>query len=170
MAVETVETKVVEGASEQTKQPEAPFKAFATEEEFNNTIKSERSKAKGEVLNELGLKSIDEIKERITKSTTLETKLTETESKYAALQEDYEVTKIGIKEEYRSEALTLAKAKVNTEMDLGAALKAVAEKMPMMVDAVKGVRKIGNDQSNKDGEAEAAALKASLQKKYPFIK
>ena len=37
-----------------------PFKSFATEEEFKKAIQSERSKAKGEILKELGVSSVND--------------------------------------------------------------------------------------------------------------
>lgn len=51
------------------------FKAFEKEEDYNKVIQSERSKAKGEILKELGYDKVADIKEILSKSITLEEEL-----------------------------------------------------------------------------------------------
>lgn len=75
------------------------FKSFENEEEFNKTVQSASSKAKGEILSELGIKSVAEFKDKYKgieeldalkgNLTEKEKLFTETKSAYDKLQEDY---------------------------------------------------------------------------------
>ena len=52
-----------------------------TEEDYNKAIKSEASKAKNELMKDIGIKNVQEGKDALTKSSTLETELNETKNK-----------------------------------------------------------------------------------------
>ena len=163
------------GGTTETKATETEaFKTFATEEEFNKAVKSEQSKAKNELMKDLGIKNVQEAKEVFAKVSQLETqitefqtKTTEWENKYTQVQEELVITQFNVKPELKEEALTLAKAKVTTEMPLNKALEAVVAKLPHLVDAQRKVQPIGGQQGKKD---EQNVVSDSLAKKYAFLK
>lgn len=156
------------GGAEVKEETKQPFKAFESEDDYNRTIKSERSKAKKEVLDELGIKSIDEAKTNLSKSATLETELNETKSKYQTLEQDYHLSKAGVKDEYKEEVITLANAKVNDETTFDKALEAVVEKMPF-VTGKPFQKQVGSQPGQKEETGEKTVTE-QLAKKYPWIK
>ena len=64
--IPTTETPPVVEPKVEAPKAETDFKTFKTQEEYDNAVKSERSKAKNEVLKEMGIKSVDEVKEKLT--------------------------------------------------------------------------------------------------------
>jgi len=151
-----------DGKGEETPK-EKPFKSFATEDEFNSAIKSERSKAQNLILKELGISSVKEGKETL--SNTKE--LSEYKEKYNKLQEDLIVTKAGVKEEFKEEALTLAKTYTSEEVNLEQALEKVIEKMPIMLGKEQGkFRQLGGTK----GDGQKEEISDAIAKKYAWLK
>ena len=151
---------------------EAPttFKAFTTEDEYNNSIKSERSKAKNEILVELGLTNVAEGKEALTKASTLQTEFEAATTKASKLEENLALTKLGIADTYAEEALALAKPKVNDKMDLTAALTEVSKKFPVMLGkTIVPAPGVGGERQEDISQADEGTLKANLKKKYPWL-
>lgn len=64
---EDVAEEVAETVTEEVAEAVKPFKVFETEEEFNRVLQSASSKAKGEILKELGINSVAEFKEQYKK-------------------------------------------------------------------------------------------------------
>lgn len=64
---EDVAEEVAEAVAEEVAEDTKPFKVFETEEEFNRVLQSASSKAKGEILKELGINSVAEFKEQYKK-------------------------------------------------------------------------------------------------------
>lgn len=139
-----------------------PFKTFATEEEYNNELKSTASKAKNELLNKIGVKSVDEATTKIAKGKESD----EIATKYVELQEEVIVTRLGIREEYKSEALALAKLNVKDDVTLEEALTGVVKKLPVMADPKRQV-KLGTEKTKEQQDDE---VKNGIKKKYPWIK
>jgi len=116
-----------------------PFKAFSSEEEFSKFTQSISSKAKGEILKEIGASNVGEVKEKLTKYVDLETyptKYTELETKYTELLQQNEkatndllLTKYNVHEDFQNEFLTLAKAGVNETVDIQKSAEALANKL-----------------------------------------
>ncbi len=158
-AVETIKSEVKPAVDNS-------FKKFATEDDFNNVVKSERSKAKNEVLTELGVSSLSDVKDKLTTASTLETDLTAIQAKYGELQENFELTKLGVKDEYRTEALTLAKSKITDDVKLADALKLVVDKMPVMASKITP-QKIGGEKTIEESKNQ---IMTDLSKKYPWLK
>ena len=156
------------GGTEVKEETKQPFRAFESEDDYNREIKSERSKAKKEVLDELGIKSINEAKTNLSKSATLETELNETKSKYQTLEQDYHLSKIGVKDEYKEEVITLAKARVDDETTFDKAVEAVVEKMPFMTG--KAFQKQVGSQPGQTEETGEKTVNEQLARKYPWIK
>jgi len=124
----TVENKTVEPASE--------FKA-PTEDEFNKAIQSASSKAKFAILQELGIKSVDEFKQlKATYETSIKdageirSKLETSEKEKKALTEDLATVKLGISDEYKEDFLTLVHSKVSDSKTFDEAAKEVLSKNP----------------------------------------
>ena len=126
------------------------FKAFATEEEFNEfvgkTTQSASSKAKGEILGELGIKSVSEAKEKFTKlselsdlSGTIETKdkaYAELETKFNTVNQEYELTKetlvlskYDVPETFKTHFKTLVKAGISDDKSIEDSAKEVFESL-----------------------------------------
>ena len=147
---------VVETPPETTTQP---FKAFENEEEFNKFTQSISSKAKGELLKEIGYNSVSDIKSVVEKGNQFDdisNKYTEVESKYKgaideaeALRIDLITTKYNISDEFKDEFVTLTKAKVNDDTDINKAAQSVYEKLSKSFfnEGKKPSIKIGGDSS-----------------------
>lgn len=145
-------------------EPTEPFKVFQTEEDYNKEIKSAESRGKFSILQKLEVKSIDEVKEKLNSTTTLQNELTETKNKYNQLTEDYSLHKANVAENYKEEVKTLAKSKMAEGVDFDTALKQVVEKMPFVTGkAFKGV--VGRESSTEGNEE--TQVKEKLAKKYP---
>jgi hypothetical protein len=143
------------------------FKTFATEEEFTNAVKSERSKAKNEILTELGVKSVDDAKAALAAKQELEA----VKLNVAQLQEQLVLTQNSVADAYKNEALTLARANLKEGVTLEAALKEVLVKFPNMVkptSVAKGIENVGID-STVAPKTEATIGK-NITTKYPWIK
>jgi chromosome segregation ATPase len=86
-AVEEVAEDVAEVVADAVK----PFKVFDTEEDYNKVLQSASSKAKGEILKELGINSVAEFKEqyeKVEQLTELSNTLTEAQSRIDSLVEE----------------------------------------------------------------------------------
>ena len=158
--------------AEQTKVETAPastpFKVFATEEEFTKAVQSERSKAKNEVLKEVGAKNLDELKGTIATGQTVAQEVSTYKAKAAQLEEQLAVAQVGVLPEYINEALVLAKAQ--TDKPLKDALASVIQKFPTMAHgSPKGVEAIGGEAKPKVEQHEGTFNK-QLTSKYPWIK
>lgn len=92
--VKTTDAGGIENVDNNAASKDVVFKAFATEDEYKREIQSERSKAKGEILKELGAEKVDDIRARISSIDTIkseyEQKLTEMQSKYDELTAEKE--------------------------------------------------------------------------------
>ena len=143
-----------------------PFKTFATEEEYNTALKSERSKGKGELLKELGVDKLETAKTAITKVQELETQLNTTKSEFQKAQEELVLLQVGVKEEFKNEALTLAKAQVKDGVDLKAALTTVITKLPSMAVPTGLKGNLGGESNSNQTKSEQDGINAELSKKY----
>jgi hypothetical protein len=172
---ETVEqpTAAPEASKETTQaQVDQPFKAFATEEEFNNFVKSTSSKAKHSILQEFETKSVDEGKQKMSQAEELQKDLQTAVTRLTQLEEENAVVKLGINDEFRDEALTLARAKVSDKKTLDAALQEVTQKFPnLLKGTVQGekIEKIGGEKTQVK-PSDANSIKDNLKKKYPWLK
>lgn len=86
-AVEEITEEVAEVVAEAVE----PFKVFNTEEDYNKVLQSASGKAKGEILKELGINSVNEFKEQFEKVeqfNELSQELTDIKSKVDGLVEE----------------------------------------------------------------------------------
>jgi hypothetical protein len=140
-----------------------------TEDELNKLLQSERSKAKGEILKALDIKSVDDGKQNLTKSEQLELNLKTALTKLEQLEEENAIVKLGVAAEFKEEALTLAKAKVNSTTNLQVALQNVVAKFPGFLanGSVKELPKVGADQGATPAPAsDTQKIIETLNKKY----
>lgn len=149
-----------------------PYKSFSSEEEYLNSLKSERSKAKNELLKEMGVSSVDEAKSRYKKADELESEVNTYKTKNSELQEKLVLTENGVKDDYAEEALSLAKSKVGEDKDLSTALGEVINKFPMMASKTQTTKpNVGGDKNDgKPDEDDQGKVKEGLKTKYPWLK
>ena len=179
-ATEVTETTKVEQptavqeASKETTQAQVaqPFKSFATEEEFNNFVKSTSSKAKHSILQEFETTSVDEGKQKMSQAEQLQKDLQIAVTRLTQLEEENAVVKLGVNEEFREEALTLARSKVSDSKTLDAALQEVTQKFPNLLKGVivqgEKIEKIGGEKTQVK-PSDANSVKDNLKKKYPWL-
>lgn len=159
-------------ATQETSPQQAPaaYKVFATEEEFTKALQSEKSKAKHEILQKLGIDSVDSGKENLTKAEVLEQDLSKAITRLNQLEEENALVRIGIQEEFKDEALTLARAKVTEDRNLEAALREVTKKFPNLLNQPEKpkekVGKVGAEKGVKQETTDAQRLLEDLNKRY----
>jgi ribonucleotide reductase alpha subunit len=88
---EDVAEEVAETVAEEVAKEIKPFKVFETEDEFNKVLQSASSKAKGEILKELGINSVAEFKEqyeKVEQLTEISNTLAEVQSRVDSLVEE----------------------------------------------------------------------------------
>lgn len=153
---------------EKTAQENQPYKAFSSEEEFNKFVKSQQSKAKNDILKALEAKSVDEGKQKLNESQQLKQELDATANRIAQLEEENAIVKTGVSEDYKDDALTLARAKVDDNTDLSSALAEVIKKHPHMAGKQNKPKdvKVGSDKGN-EPEQGKDDVKERIKQKYP---
>lgn len=147
-----------------------PFKTFETEEDFKKVIQSESSKAQYKLLQELGVDKLDDVKAWKASNEELATVKADKEAKDAKIAElstELTFTKLGVKDEFRSDLLALAKASVNEDTDFETATKAVVERHPHMIAAKKQSIVMGGDRGT--GKPDGEGTSEALRRKYPFL-
>ena len=156
--------------TEETKTPEQakPYKVFTTEDEYQKELKSAQSKAKNEILKSLGVNSVDDGKTNLTKAEQLEKDLQAAVTKLNGLEEENALVKAQVSEDFREEALVLARAK--TDLPLDKALAEVVKKFPNLQGkaAQKGLEKAGSEKTETPGNEDS--LNKDLMAKYPWLK
>lgn len=144
------------------------FKSYGSEEDYNKSVQSVSSKAKGEILSELGIKSVAEFKEKYKGAEELETlqsqltekesllgekttALTELESKYKEavnqkneLSETIVLSKYQVPDTFKEDFKTLVKAGVNEEKTFEQSAEEVYKRLN--ITQVKNKIQIGGDQ------------------------
>ena len=133
----TVETPPV--VNENTQTPVTPYKAFATEEEFDKYTQSLSSTAKGSILKDIGVANVQEAKDKLVKITELEgiqTKYTELEAKHTVVVAENELTKetlilskYDVPETFKDHFKTLVKAGVTVDKNIEDSAKEVFESL-----------------------------------------
>ena len=149
-----------------------------TQDEMDKLVQSSRSKAKNEILKDLGISGVQEFKEYTAKIKTdqaeVENKLSEYKNTKIALDsatQDLAIYKNSVNPEYKTEVLTLAQAKVSDDMNIEQAVQEVLKKTPFFAvgSAEQHVQnKVGVDRSTTTSKVSAVDIK--LQKSYPWLK
>jgi hypothetical protein len=186
MSEELQVTQATQAAPEENKQVEAtapketttptqnkqPFKVFDSEEDFQRELKSAESRAKNDILKRLNLNSVDEGTQTITKAEQLEQDLSKAFAKLQSLEEENALVKLGVQDEYKEEALTLARARKTEDKSLEQALKEVGEKFPDLLSPTKkGVEKLGSETTDQSpADISNDALSKYLQERHPHLR
>lgn len=171
---ETTEGENSTEKNEETSKESKPFKVYTTEEEYQKELKSAQSKAKNEILQKLGVNSVDKATSSLTEAEQMKKDLQLAMNKMGELEEKTAVAEANIAEDYRQDALTLAKSKVNDNTTLADALKQVVERYPNFSnqpkDTKKGVEKVGGDRSKENSPKGEDQLAKELSSKYSWLK
>lgn len=145
-----------------------------TETELNKRIQSASSKAKNELMKELGINSVKDFQDlktnyetAINTKTSLEENINTLNQEKNKLSEDLLLTKLGVSEEYREDLLTLAKSKVDNEHSLEDVSKSLLEKFPQF-KATKETIKMGTEKA--EIKQDTPPVDTELSKRFPWLK
>ena len=145
-----------------------------TEVELNKRIQSASSKAKNELMKELGINSVKDFQDlknnyetAINTKTSLEENINTLNQEKNKLSEDLILTKLGVSEEYREDLLTLAKSKVDNEHSLEDVSKSLLEKFPQF-KGVKETIKMGTEKA--DIKKDKPPVDDEMARKYPWLR
>lgn len=148
-----------------------PFKSFATEEEFKKAIQSERSKAKGEILKELGVSSVNDFntlkskyEDAIKDKDTINNNMTKLESDFKALQEKNILLELNVDDKYADDTLTLARTRVSETTDLKTAVEEILTKNPNWKSQTSAI-KFGIDKSDSEAESPEETTRRNILSK-----
>lgn len=168
----TTEVKATAPQETAPTQAKEPYKVFDSEEDFQRELKSAESKAKNDILKRLNLNSVDEGTQTLTKAEKLEQDLQMAFDKLQSLEEENALVRLGVQDEYKEEALTLARARKTTDKSLEQALKEVGEKFPnLFAQPKKGVEKLGSETSDQNPvDVSGDALSEFLQARHPHLR
>ena len=156
------------------------FKLPATKEEYEISIKAAVNKEKTNFLKELGVKSVKEYKESISKAEEALSKheelikqneqiIKEKESishEYENLKQTSALDRLGVKEEYREDLVKLAKDKVTADNSFEAVVKNLVE-TKYQHTVQKPQVKIGTEKTDQQS---GQSTSSELHKKYSWIK
>ena len=164
-AVDTTNTETKEVVEESTP------KTYS-EDEYKKACQSSASKAKYEILQELGIKNVDDYKAKvgeyekaIADTKSLKESVTKYESQIKELNETLTLNRLHVSEDFKDDVLTLARAKVTEDVSFEDAVKAVIDKNPNWTTITDTV-KIGTAKSSIDKveEEESARRQAILRR------
>lgn len=161
-------------ATLENKEAETKSEYIAPDEDtYKRVLQSERSKAKYEMLQELGVKSIDEFKKTklsyenaIKESDNVRLELEEIKSKYAKLEENIKLEKLGVLDEYKDDFITIVKSKVTEERDFDTVAKEVLEKNTHWLKGTNDVRLTSEKSESKKDKPQVSDY---LKSKYPWL-
>ena len=141
----TTETQSVESATEQE---------TYSAEDYKKALQSSASKAKFAILQELGIKNVNEFKaikskydEVINNSTAIEQEKNDLKNQINKLNESLVLEKLQVSEEYKDDFLALAKTKVNDEKSFEDVSRELLKKYPQWSNKKQDI-KIGTDKSD----------------------
>ena len=196
MALEVIEqetgtTSTVSNEQEQTQEVIPPvetkpedkvdeFKLPTTKEEYEISVKAAVNKEKTNFLKELGVKSVKEYKESISKaeealskheelikqSEELKNQKESISQEYENLKQTSALDRLGVKEEYREDLVKLAKDKVDDNNSFETVVKNLVE-TKYQYTVQKPQVKIGTEKTEQES---GQSTSSELHKKYSWIK
>lgn len=144
-----------------------------SETDLNKKIQSASSKAKNEILKELGINSVKDFQDlknsyetAVNSKNALEESINSLTKEKNKLNEELMLTKLGVSDEYKEDLLTLAKSKVDENNSLEDVSKSLLEKFPQF-KAVKEPVRIGTEKAS---IKEDFPVDEELSRKYPWLK
>lgn len=157
--IETTE-QVDTSTQEDNNTTNEPFKTFTTEDDYKKELQSISSKAKYDILKELGIKNVSEftnIKNEyesvLNEKNELTKRYDELSQQKMVLDEQNAILRLNISPDYAEDALTLAKTKMSDTISLDEALKTVITKNPSW-QVGSGNITFGTEKSNVDSTTE----------------
>ena len=146
-----------------------------TEAELNKKLQSASSKAKNDIMKELGINSIKDFQDlkatyetAVNDKNILEENIKTLNQEKTKLSEDLMLTKLGVSEEYRDDLLTLAKSKVDNAHTLEDVSKSLLEKFPQFKSTKEQI-KMGTEKANiKD--TVIPPTDSDLVRRFPWLK
>lgn len=161
--------EVVEEAPIEEKQPEVP--TFESLDEYNKVLQSTASKAKNELLKEIGINNVNDIKEKIALAATIEPTVQELASVKEELEqlkgalkakEDQELARtFGIEEEYTNTFIGMVDAIDDDNLSRVEKAQKVKEQLLAMVKNDLAAKPIGVEKTN---EQEINAKEEQIKK------
>lgn len=144
-----------------------------TEEEYNKAIQSASSKAKYELLKELGIANVKEFhdlkatyEKSINEKNELETGKDNLTKENSKLKEDLVMARLGVSDDYKEDLLVLARPKVDESHTLEDVSKDLLKRFPQMGGIKSAGLKTGverTETTHKPGPSE------ELLKKFPWL-
>lgn len=142
-------------------------------EDYDKAIQSASSKAKYDILKELGISSVKEFQElkstyesAINSKTSLEESISNLNNEKNKLLEDLMLSKLGVSEEYSKDLLTLAKSKVDENHSLEEVSKELLERYPQWRNSKETI-KMGTEKT--DNRAKEPEVDSTLVKRFPWL-
>ena len=142
-------------------------------DEHKKALQSASSKAKYDILKELGINSVKEFQElkttyetAINEKSSLEETVKDLNNKRNSLEEDLLLTKLGVSDEYKNDLLTLAKSKVSENQNLETVSKELLDKYPQWRGAKETI-KMGTEKADVENKPEVSS---ELLKKYSWLR
>mgnify|MGYP001264752839 CR=1 FL=1 len=157
------------------------FKLPTTKEEYDTLVKSAVNREKTNFLKELGVKSVKEYKEQLSKaeealsknedlikqSEELIKQKEELSQQYESLKQTSTLDRFGVKEEYRDYLIKLAKDKIDAEHSFESVLQNLVE-TKYQHTIQKGNIKIGSEKTQI--QKDSTSVSPELISKYPWLK
>jgi len=145
-----------------------------TTKDLEKMLQSERSKAKYDILQEMGVHSVNEFKAlkntydgAIKNQEMLQTELDEAHTANNRLQEELVVSKANIADDFKDDFLTLVKSKKTDANTYDDVVNEIIQRNPTWTKNAASV-KIGTEKGVDD--ASTSTQKSDLSKKYPWLK
>lgn len=168
----TIQETSVEGSTTVNEEPSVVENETYSKADYDKAVKSAASKAKYDILKELGINSVKEFQElkstyesAINEKSSLEKTLNDLNKKNTTLEEDLLLTKLGVSEEYKKDILTLAKSKVDEGHNLETVSKELLEKYPQWKNVKETIR-MGTEKS----EDVTPEVSSTLTARFPWLK
>lgn len=141
-----------------------------SEDEYKKGLQSSASKAKNEILQELGISSVKDFN-ILKKNYEDSIKITEDLKKSNEdLANKIVLKDLNVRDEVSDDFISLAKKRTSQDKDFNTAAKEVAELYPTMLNnAVQGVIKLGTEKSENSGKSNEGYSEEML-KRYPYLK
>ena len=163
----TTETTIPSHTDSDVK-PESENSATYSQEEYDKAIKSAASKAKGDILKELGITSVKDftaLKESYEKSISDTEALRKTNEE---LSNRLVLASLNVKDDNADDFIALASKRVSDKKDFSTAAKEVAEAYPNMLTSYNTRPTMGSEKSETKERKEEYS--ARMLEKYPFLK
>lgn len=163
----TTETTIPSNTDSDVK-PESEISPTYSQEEYDKAIKSAASKAKGDILKELGITSVKDfsiIKESYEKSISDTEALKKTNED---LSNKLVLKSLNVKDDNADDFISLASKRVSEKKDFSTAAKEVAEAYPNMLVSYNNRPTMGTEKSETKERQEEYSVK--MLEKYPFLK